>query len=77
VAGEQAPLVGAQGADEVADLGTDDVARDMDLVRAALGEERYAQALEAGRALVLTQAVEEAIARIGEVAQPRIVDSTS
>jgi predicted ATPase/transcriptional regulator with XRE-family HTH domain len=47
------------------------------LARAALGEERYAQALEAGRALLLTQAVEEAIARVGEVAQPRIVDSAS
>ena len=47
------------------------------LARSALGEERYAQALEAGRALPLTQAVEEAIAGVGEAAQQRLVDSTS
>jgi predicted ATPase/transcriptional regulator with XRE-family HTH domain len=47
------------------------------LARLALGEERYAQALEAGRALPLTQAVEEAFAGVGEAAQPRLVDSTS
>ena len=47
------------------------------MARAALGEERYAQALEAGRALPLTQAVDEAIAKAGEASQPRLVDTTS
>jgi predicted ATPase/DNA-binding XRE family transcriptional regulator len=47
------------------------------MARAALGEERYAQALEVGRALPLTQAVDEAIAKAGEASQPRLVDTTS
>jgi predicted ATPase/transcriptional regulator with XRE-family HTH domain len=47
------------------------------LARAALGEERYAQALEAGRALPLTLAVDEAIAKVGEASQLRLVDTTS
>jgi hypothetical protein len=47
------------------------------LARAALGEERYAQVLEAGRALPLTQAVDEAIARASEAGQLRLVDTIS
>jgi hypothetical protein len=49
----------------------------VDLALAALGEERYTQALAAGRASRLTQAVDEAITKVGDVAQPRLVDTTS
>jgi len=43
--------------------------------RAALGEERYMQALEVGRALSLPQAVAEAMAKVGAAAQPRPTDT--
>jgi hypothetical protein len=47
------------------------------LARAALGEERYGEALAAGQSLPLERAVEEAITRVGEAAQLRLTDTTS
>ena len=45
--------------------------------RLALGDERYDQALAAGRALPLPRAVDEAIAKVGEASQLRLADTTS